>query len=170
MFIALKNNKITAISDLDWKCRQEAKGLLTTGEYWTWLKSVTSVDEKGYETYDFSGEDYTIRECKGDFESWFATGLIVLQVADVTLYHLKWDGSEVVKDDDAKAAWELAEEWTRIRRERDRLLTETDWMTFADSPALSDDWKTYRQTLRDLPNAQKAKTTYESITWPSKPS
>jgi hypothetical protein len=43
-------------------------------------------------------------------------------------------------------------------------------MTFADSPALSDNWKTYRQTLRDLPNAQKAKTTYVSITWPTKPS
>ena len=78
--------------------------------------------------------------------------------------------SHFVPDDSAKDARLLAEEWTRIRAERDSLLTETDWMTFADSPALSDDWKTYRQTLRDLPNAQKAKTTYASITWPTKPS
>ena len=69
-----------------------------------------------------------------------------------------------------------AEPMRRLREERDRLLVETDWMSNPDSPAISDAWKTYRQTLRDLP----ASTTpvidntsmcgITSITWPTKPS
>ena len=78
--------------------------------------------------------------------------------------------SHFVGDDDAKNARLLAEEWTQIRQERDRLLTETDWMTCSDSPAMSDANKTYRQKLRDLPKDQKDKTKFSDITWPSKPS
>ena len=37
-----------------------------------------------------------------------------------------------------------------IREGRDKLLQETDWMGNSDV-AMSDDWKTYRQALRDLP-------------------
>ena len=73
-------------------------------------------------------------------------------------------------DDSAKDTRLLADEWEMIRAERDRLLTETDWMTCSDSPAMSDANKTYRQKLRDLPEDQKDKTKYSDITWPSKPS
>lgn len=69
-----------------------------------------------------------------------------------------------------------AEPMRRLREERDRLLVETDWMSNSDSPAISDAWKTYRQSLRDLP----ASTTpvidntslcgITSVTWPTKPS
>ena len=69
-----------------------------------------------------------------------------------------------------------AEPMRRLREERDRLLIETDWMSSPDSPAISDAWKTYRQSLRDLP----ASTTpvidntsmcgITSVTWPTKPS
>ena len=69
-----------------------------------------------------------------------------------------------------------AEPMRRLREERDRLLVETDWMSNSDSPAISDVWKTYRQSLRDLP----ASTTpvidntslcgITSVTWPTKPS
>lgn len=37
-----------------------------------------------------------------------------------------------------------------VRLERDRLLSETDWMAGSDV-TMSDAWKTYRQALRDLP-------------------
>ena len=37
-----------------------------------------------------------------------------------------------------------------IRESRDKLLQETDWMANSDT-YMSDDWKTYRQALRDLP-------------------
>ena len=80
---------------------------------------------------------------------------------------------KVVEDDDAKTAWELAEEWKLIRTERDRLLANSDWTQGADSPLASAKktaWATYRTKLRTLPEDQKDKTTYASITWPSEPS
>ena len=52
-----------------------------------------------------------------------------------------------------------------IRRHRDNLLTETDWMANSDV-TMSDEWKTYRQELRDIPASN---TVYEDVTWPPKP-
>ena len=92
-----------------------------------------------------------------------------------TTYNIKWsdtknsDGTHFVGDDSAKDARILADEWEQIRAKRDRLLTETDWMTCSDSPTMSDANKTYRQKLRDLPNDQKDKKTFADITWPTKP-
>ena len=54
----------------------------------------------------------------------------------------------------------------RLRRHRNRLLAETDWMANSDV-TMSDAWKTYRQALRDLP----ANTSDPANpTWPTKPS
>ena len=78
-----------------------------------------------------------------------------------------------VGDDTAKDARILADEWTQIRRERDRLLANSDWTQGGDTPLASDKktaWATYRTSLRDVPKDQKDKTTYASITWPSEPS
>ena len=78
-----------------------------------------------------------------------------------------------VGDDTAKDARILADEWTQIRRERDRLLANSDWTQGGDTPLASDKktaWATYRTKLRDVPKDQKDKTTYASITWPSEPS
>ena len=69
-----------------------------------------------------------------------------------------------------------AEPMRRLREERDRLLVETDWMSNPDSPAISDAWKTYRQSLRDLPASatpvidNTSMCGITSITWPTKPS
>lgn len=53
-----------------------------------------------------------------------------------------------------------------LRFLRNNLLQETDWMANSDV-TMSDDWKNYRQELRDLP----ANTADPSNpTWPTKPS
>ena len=91
------------------------------------------------------------------------------------IFNIKWsdekvDGSHLTGDDDAKDARLLAEQWTRIRAERDRLLTGCDWTQNNDSPCTAIDksqWKTYRQELRDIPKEQSSAKTYEDITWPS---
>ena len=61
-----------------------------------------------------------------------------------------------------------------LRIVRDRLLAETDWMTFSDTSDMSDAWTTYRQALRDLPanntNASWDGTTLGNVTFPTKPS
>ena len=75
-------------------------------------------------------------------------------------------------DDTAKDARILAEQWKFIRRERDILLTSTDWTQSSDTALASakvTQWGTYRTSLRTLPVDQSSKTTYASITWPTKP-
>ena len=69
-----------------------------------------------------------------------------------------------------------AEPMRRLRQERNRLLVESDWMAYPDSPTMSDAWKTYRQALRDLPASttpvldDNAPIGITSVTWPTKPS
>ena len=69
-----------------------------------------------------------------------------------------------------------AEPMRRLRQERNRLLVESDWMAYPDSPTMSDVWKTYRQALRDLPASatpvldDNAPIGITSVTWPTKPS
>jgi len=60
-----------------------------------------------------------------------------------------------------------------VRRQRDKLLAETDWMASSDY-SISDAWKAYRTALRDLPanntNASWDGTTLGNVTFPTKPS
>ena len=182
MFIAIKNTKVIGVHELEWQCRRLVKEMTRT-EYWTWLETVTSEDENGHKTYDFSGEDYEIVETDAPFSYQDEEGNIIsfneskhiVSDFDGIHYHLKWDASnkEIVKDDTAKAAWELAEEWKQIRAERNRLLSESDWTQGGDSPLTTQkksDWAKYRTSLRTLPEDQSSKTKYSDITWPTKPS
>ena len=54
-----------------------------------------------------------------------------------------------------------------LRKERNKKLAETDWMCFPDSPTMSDEWKNYRQELRDITKTYK---TLDDVKWPIKPS
>ena len=56
-----------------------------------------------------------------------------------------------------------------LRRQRDHLLAETDWMGNSDV-TMSTDWKTYRQALRDITKTTPADDALSNITWPTKPS
>ena len=59
---------------------------------------------------------------------------------------------------------------SHIRSERDRLLKESDWMSLSDSPAMSDEWKVYRQKLRDLPSDATYDENGMVTNWPQSPS
>ena len=65
---------------------------------------------------------------------------------------------------DAAPARALAD----LRTKRNRLLAETDYLALSDS-TLSDDMKTYRQALRDLPAGKDTVAKCEGATWPTKP-
>jgi len=61
------------------------------------------------------------------------------------------------------------QQWVNVRSERDLKLQETDWVVSKASEtgvAVSDEWKTYRQALRDVPTQSDP----FNITWPTKPS
>tara|TARA_Y100000114_G_scaffold61045_1_gene56055 strand:+ start:91 stop:450 length:360 start_codon:yes stop_codon:yes gene_type:complete len=68
-----------------------------------------------------------------------------------------------------------AEPMRLLRVERDRLLTACDWRASSDL-TLADNWKTYRQSLRDLPASASPKLDangnldMSSVTFPTEPS
>ena len=68
-----------------------------------------------------------------------------------------------------------AEPMRLLRVERDRLLTACDWRASSDL-TLSTAWKTYRQSLRDLPASANPKLDSDgnldmsSVTFPTEPS
>ena len=73
-----------------------------------------------------------------------------------------------------------AEPMNLLREERTRILSESDWMANSDV-TMSDEWKTYRQALRDLPKVHpvsygdpkldsNGNLDMSSITWPTPPS
>ena len=197
MFISHKSNVIQHIHETEWQCRRKTKGL-NKSEYWTWEKTIT--DSDGVITYP--SEDFTIVECTDEDVQARLVQLNDYQSSSPdtgTTYNIKYyaskrdseivdvpahkdeDGKDVattyvqthfIGDDTAKDARILADEWTNIRRERDRLLAESDWTQANDTPLTDANvakWKTYRTSLRDLPSDQSSKTKYSDITWPTKP-
>ena len=173
MFIATKDTKVIAIHEVEWQCRRKTKGL-GKPEYWTWLATVTAEDENGVATYDFSGEDYEIVETDAplSFQDKDSEGNDVTisfnQSGHITsdeTYCLKWDGSKIIKDDDALTAYQTAEKWKDVRSKRNRLLAETDYFALSDQ-TLSAAMRAYRNKLRLLPQDNSDP---DNITWPEKP-
>ncbi len=71
-----------------------------------------------------------------------------------------------------------AEAMRLLRNERNQLISESDWMVVVSQEtgvAISNEWKAYRQALRDLPATATPKldTNFDldlsSVTWPTKP-
>ena len=61
----------------------------------------------------------------------------------------------------------LEQEADEARTQRDALLAESDWTVLPDAPVADEqDWKDYRQSLRDVPEQEGFPT---DINWPTKP-
>lgn len=80
-------------------------------------------------------------------------------------------GSSAVFDDDASISdWPnfqadpVATSATQVRAEREALLAASDSMALVDR--ITDEWRVYRQALRDLPAVEGFP---ESVTWPTLP-
>tara|TARA_R110000796_G_scaffold122573_1_gene236900 strand:- start:34 stop:333 length:300 start_codon:yes stop_codon:yes gene_type:complete len=61
---------------------------------------------------------------------------------------------------------------TELRRIRDDLLRKYDWEILSElekGNAISDDMRTYRQALRDLPDGKDTVAKCTNATWPTKP-
>ena len=97
---------------------------------------------------------------------------------------LEWSDSSQTKPTETEinnkiSELDAAEAMRLLREERNVLLSETDWVTVRSidtGVAISNDWKTYRQALRDLPaNSTPSLDSnygldFSSVTWPTKPS
>ena len=95
----------------------------------------------------------------------------------MTRYKLK-DGQRIKFTAEEEAARDAEEQaWnddapnrrmTELRRQRDVLLAETDWMANSDV-TMSTAWKTYRQALRDITTQTPSDDALSTITFPTKP-
>ena len=73
--------------------------------------------------------------------------------------------------DNAETAWNngaLSRAQANLREKRNRLLAETDYYALSDV-TMSDDMKTYRQDLRDLPAGKDTVEKCDNATFPTKP-
>ena len=85
---------------------------------------------------------------------------------------VQFTAAEEAARDAEEKAWEdgaLGRAQANLRSRRNRLLAETDYLALSDN-TLSDDMKTYRQSLRDLPDGKDTVEKCENATWPTKPS
>lgn len=63
---------------------------------------------------------------------------------------------------------EINGRWDYVRNNRNRLLNQSDWTQFQDSPITGSkltEWQSYRQSLRDITSQSNP---FE-VTWPTKP-
>ena len=77
---------------------------------------------------------------------------------------------ETARDAEEKA-WAdgaVARAQADLRSKRNRLLAETDFYALSDV-TMSNDMKTYRQNLRDLPAGKDTVDKCNNATWPTKP-
>ena len=189
MYISHKSNVLLHFADTEWMCRLWSKDM-DLPEYWAWLDSVTSGDPP---VVDLSGETgYTIVECT-DEDVQARLAQLDNYVSRDKVYNIKYYASkrdaEEIKDfegnshdpkqyvsshfvgqDDTKDARILAEKWANVRRQRDRLLTESDWVVVKAkeehiNTSIDSNWTDYRTALRDITKQSDP----DNITWPTKP-
>ena len=84
---------------------------------------------------------------------------------------VQFTAEEETARDNEEAAWANAapaRALADLRSRRNKLLAETDFYGNSDV-TMSDDMKTYRQALRDLPDGKDTVEKCENATWPTKP-
>ena len=84
---------------------------------------------------------------------------------------VQFTAEEEAARDAEEAAWEagaLGRAHANLRSRRNQLLAETDFYALSDV-TMSDDMKTYRQELRDLPEGKDTVEKCNNATFPTKP-
>ena len=85
--------------------------------------------------------------------------------------NVQFTAEEEAARDSEEAAWANAapaRALADLRSRRNQLLAETDFYGNSDV-TMSDDMKTYRQALRDLPAGKDTVDKCNNATWPTKP-
>lgn len=86
---------------------------------------------------------------------------------------LKFENNQFIVEDSTELLTQKQEKPLRLlRQQRNQLLAQSDWMANSDV-TMSEEWRVYRQALRDLPNTQTPSLDENgqltNITWPEKP-
>ena len=92
----------------------------------------------------------------------------VIEVNVVTGQKTTRDMTAAEKQEIIDAALSADDKLVVLREERNRLLKETDWMAGSDV-TMSNDWKAYRKSLRDITDSYKSMDA-DGFAFPTKPS
>jgi hypothetical protein len=81
----------------------------------------------------------------------------------------RWEVFDILKPESPPEIKAPPITWEIIRAQRNEFLRQSDWTQLPDAPLTKEQnvaWKTYRQSLRDIPNTF---STPESVKWPEAP-
>ena len=84
---------------------------------------------------------------------------------------IEFTPEEELARDQEEAAWAAGafdRDIARLRDDRNRNLSATDWYALQDV-TMSDAMTAYRQDLRDLPSGLSTKAELDAVSWPVKP-
>ena len=92
--------------------------------------------------------------------------------SDINTCEITWhNGTTPISKADIQAQFPAVEfdmAMADLRAKRNNLLKDTDHLALSDQ-TLSDDMRTYRQSLRDITNGLTTVEDVNSVTWPTKP-
>ncbi len=92
--------------------------------------------------------------------------------SDINTCEIEWlNGTTPIPKADIQAQFTAVEFDTAmedLRAKRNKLLADTDYLALSDQ-TLSDDMRTYRQSLRDITNGLTTVAEVDAVTWPTKP-
>ena len=96
----------------------------------------------------------------------------VVTVSGNDVNNIEWhNGTTPISKADIQAQFPIVEfdmAMADLRAKRNKLLQDTDHYALSDQ-TLSDDMRTYRQSLRDITNGLTTVEDVNSVTWPTKP-
>ncbi|MGB1650777.1 MAG: phage tail assembly chaperone [Acidimicrobiales bacterium] len=107
-----------------------------------------------------------------------AQAILDLYPAAKHVRHLDDGGFLALDENDQEVSWddaavsakliqlEAAFELRKLRDERNKLLSETDYWAMSDTADMTTAQADYRQALRDITNSA---TSLDDVTWPTKP-
>ena len=98
--------------------------------------------------------------------------IFTVRGSDINTCEIEWlEGTTPISKADIEAqipAVEFDMAMEDLRAKRNKLLADTDHYALSDQ-TLSDDMRTYRQSLRDITNGLTTVEDVNSVTWPTKP-
>jgi len=98
--------------------------------------------------------------------------VVTVKGSDINTCEIEWhNGTTPIPVADIQAQLPIVEfdmAMEDLRTKRNKLLQDTDHYALSDQ-TLSDDMRTYRQSLRDITNGLTTVEDVNSVTWPTKP-
>jgi len=91
--------------------------------------------------------------------------------SDINTCEIEWHNCSPISKEQIEAQFPAVEfdmAMEDLRARRNKLLADTDHYALSDQ-TLSDDMRTYRQSLRDITNGITTKEQIDAIIWPTKP-